>query len=890
MMPKRDKGFLQVAHRVELASSSVTRFKSLRSGSFVNSRSQLTGSKVMAGKQAAAPPPPKPIVVLDADGKDVTPKPLFETEKAAANRTALASVFYGGTKADSSQRGHSGQESEMGGSFRSSVDAGFTEPFSRSTLGGSVLAQTSIGSSIQRHMTSQGPGGSAAQKPMQPVLFKESAEPHDLTAEELEENVLITLQETNTMDIFEQAPSAVVWEKPLDKDRKDEDEKEVDDPKELAEQQAKNEKYLELCKNRAGNDRYMQRGMQTVNFQRKGKDVQTVPVLFQDVGVLATPYDMYTSVNESEPADDRDIDDDNDLETAISEDLRKAAAKGRPGPGTLASGSSMATSMAASMAMQLEPTSLSMPGAKPPTAGKAAGTAAAGGPDAPADDDASGGDAPPLVMPDDHPLFHNEDLYESISVMERALAGNVFQEQHARYFGMTPELAYVTFDPVESSVVKEGEDGGDEEVKEPEAEQKKKTSGADDAASDVPTLPPVSRWEGGEDPSVRPIWTYSCVETEGRNVSCLSYNKLNEDILAVGYGEFTFGEQSTGLICCWTRQNPVRPSRLYKVPKDVMSLDFSKLHPSILACGLYDGTIHVYNIREDTVEPIFTSSDHTTKHTGPVWQVSFVSHYNKDSNEAEEVLVSVSSDGQVSRWAMMKSFERSDLISLKKTSKKLPKGPHQTLHTTIAHASKRSEKAGLLHKNAIGLCFDFERAKDPNIYIVGTGDGYLHKCSCSYNEQYLETYVGHTGPVYRVVWSPHNENVFLTCSGDWSVRLWDSESCQPFESLFSSMKAVLDVAWHPIRPTVFATVSNGCIEIWDLARSTLDPVAQYKPVPAVDLTFVRFSRDQEAIVVGDGDGKVTVYRTLNLADEDVHEQHQILEKLRQGASSNGYGP
>ena len=56
---------------------------------------------------------------------------------------------------------------------------------------------------------------------------------------------------------------------------------------------------------------------------------------------------------------------------------------------------------------------------------------------------------------------------------------------------------------------------------------------------------------------------------------------------------------------------------------------------------------------------VYLASDHTTKHTGPVWQVSFVSHYNKDSNEAEEVLVSVSSDGQVSRWAMMKSFERS---------------------------------------------------------------------------------------------------------------------------------------------------------------------------------------------------------------------------------------
>jgi hypothetical protein len=35
-------------------------------------------------------------------------------------------------------------------------------------------------------------------------------------------------------------------------------------------------------------------------------------------------------------------------------------------------------------------------------------------------------------------------------------------------------------------------------------------------------------------------------------------------------------------------------------------------------------------------------------------------------------------------------------------------------------------------------------------YLVGTEDGTIHKCSCSYNEQYLDTYRAHTGPVYKV--------------------------------------------------------------------------------------------------------------------------------------------
>jgi WD40 repeat protein len=56
--------------------------------------------------------------------------------------------------------------------------------------------------------------------------------------------------------------------------------------------------------------------------------------------------------------------------------------------------------------------------------------------------------------------------------------------------------------------------------------------------------------------------------------------------------------------------------------------------------------------------------------------------------------------------------------------------------------------------------------------LAGTEDGHIHKCSTSYSEQYLESYSGHIGPVYALQWSPFAPNLFLSCSGDWTIRMW----------------------------------------------------------------------------------------------------------------------
>ena len=77
----------------------------------------------------------------------------------------------------------------------------------------------------------------------------------------------------------------------------------------------------------------------------------------------------------------------------------------------------------------------------------------------------------------------------------------------------------------------------------------------------------------------------------------------------------------------------------------------------------------------------------------------------------------------------------------------------------------------------------------PCSYLVGTEEGQIHRCSCSYNEQYLDSYHGHTGPVNRISWSPFCSEVFLSCSGDWTMRLWHQDKTAPVLNFYSSQVA-----------------------------------------------------------------------------------------------------
>lgn len=110
---------------------------------------------------------------------------------------------------------------------------------------------------------------------------------------------------------------------------------------------------------------------------------------------------------------------------------------------------------------------------------------------------------------------------------------------------------------------------------------------------------------------------------------------------------------------------------------------------------------------------------------------------------------------------------------------------------------------GWISRQAAGLCFDFH-PDDPTVYVTGTEEGNMHRCSVSYSEQYLETYEPHHGPVYKVKFSPHWSDMFLTCSADWSMSLYHVRKRNSVVNLHGTGEdfSINDVCWCPGNSTV----------------------------------------------------------------------------------------
>lgn len=120
--------------------------------------------------------------------------------------------------------------------------------------------------------------------------------------------------------------------------------------------------------------------------------------------------------------------------------------------------------------------------------------------------------------------------------------------------------------------------------------------------------------------SVLPLWRFSTEKSRKRHVTAIQWNPKYKDLFAVGYGKYDFMNPMTGLICCYTIKNETWPEYSFSTESGVMCIDFHPEHPALLAVGLYDGTVMVFDIRlKGNNKPIYQSTVRTNKHTDPVW-------------------------------------------------------------------------------------------------------------------------------------------------------------------------------------------------------------------------------------------------------------------------------
>lgn len=313
-------------------------------------------------------------------------------------------------------------------------------------------------------------------------------------------------------------------------------------------------------------------------------------------------------------------------------------------------------------------------------------------------------------------------------------------------------------------------------------------------------MPHLQYWDDPADAirqqegTLLPLWSFAAPRARGRAVTALAWSPRYFDLFVAGYGSYQFQAATPGLVACYSLKSPSQPERCFATPAGVLCLDFHPQRPNLLAVGCADGGVLVLDVGAPPpagggpAPPLYAATPASGKHTEPVWQVAW---QRSDGHELE--FVSVSSDGRIALWSVSKNeLSCRDLMVLRQLAGSgvglpalapLPAaagsgggsgaGLDPAKAGQVEGAVEHDQESGAV---AGGLCFDFHPAQD-YLFVVGTEEGGLFKCSTASTSHYLAAFAGHRLPVYAVRWNSHHARAFLSAGADWSVKLW--ETLQP---------------------------------------------------------------------------------------------------------------
>lgn len=223
-------------------------------------------------------------------------------------------------------------------------------------------------------------------------------------------------------------------------------------------------------------------------------------------------------------------------------------------------------------------------------------------------------------------------------------------------------------------------------------------------------------------------------------------------------------------------------------------------------------------------------------------------------------VISISSDGRLCSWSL-------DMLS----------APQDTLE--------------LQHRQAKPIavtCMAFP-SNEVNNFVIGSEDGYVHSACRHGNKSGIgETYEKHLGPVTGISChqnqsSPDFGHLFLTSSIDWTIKLWSLKENKPLYSFEDNSDYVVDVAWSPINPALFAGVDgSGRLDLWNLNQDTEVPTASVVVDGAPALNRVSWTPSGLHVTIGDESGRIHVYDVAeNLANPRMDEWARLNDTLNE---------
>ncbi|KAL3286367.1 hypothetical protein HHI36_000874 [Cryptolaemus montrouzieri] len=345
-----------------------------------------------------------------------------------------------------------------------------------------------------------------------------------------------------------------------------------------------------------------------------------------------------------------------------------------------------------------------------------------------------------------------------------------------------------------------------------------------------------------EEGTLLPLWKFTYDKVRKNTVTDIEWNPYYYDLFAVTFGYLDFVKPiKDGAICVYTLKNPSYPDYICMTHCAAMCITTHETFPYMMAVGLIDGNVMVYNIQQTCKEPAYRSNNVTNKHKGIVWQVRWA----PDLPDGELNFFSIASDGRINNWVLMQNELAATTVFMLYLPMDPVTGPDGTY----------------MKMRGSACCVAFH-PKDPLIYLVGTETGSIYECSTAYSSMYLFVYEAHHMPVYRIDFNKYNSDIFASCSADWRIKIWEHRRNEPL-FVFDVGSSVGGVKWAPYSSTVFAAVTTiGKVFVFDINVNKYKSICEQAVVSKKrnKLTRLAFNHNLPILIVGDDKGCVTTLK------------------------------
>ncbi|XP_070164711.1 cytoplasmic dynein 2 intermediate chain 2 [Polyergus mexicanus] len=296
------------------------------------------------------------------------------------------------------------------------------------------------------------------------------------------------------------------------------------------------------------------------------------------------------------------------------------------------------------------------------------------------------------------------------------------------------------------------------------------------------------------------------------------------------------------------------PTKTLETNGCITTLCYHSTEPSILAAGLFNWDVLVWNLRnDDSITPT-----HVYTHNDCVSQVCWRPRSVNDVS----LLLSSSRDGYILIHKLTTNFTTVQLHKRFKIVKE---------RNPVENARPRSAGGTRERAAEAGLCitsFDFS-PRHPSIFVVGTLCGGIYKCSLdsvtsiegdtTLIDPVIDEYERHEGSITCIKCSPLH-NLFVSSTTDKEIRIYNLDE-HISQQTISVDNTVVGLTWMIGNQDIFAAYgADAYIKFYNVTDAKSMTCPKFEITSKQSISSLRVNSKRDILAVGDVRANVEIWK------------------------------